>query len=270
MTGCSAPFCTNSSTKGYLMKVFPRDPLRRAEWIKNVNLPNWLPKENSCLCEVHFAPEMWEQKRVDNKRKLKPNAVPTIFGYYIKKKPVIPMRTNEAQQTLVNSETLSHESISFNTENINQNEILVNAGSTTEDIRLSVTDSNSQLDTFIISEAEKEHLNERLLKFLNKQQREVMILRKKLKCCKYKVRILEERLGKDKYRMALCRVFNEDQIKALLSKKIPREWSYDTVKRALELKSICGNNGYAALKKMGIPLPSTRTLQRMSTKINNL
>lgn len=34
---------------------------------------------------MHFKPEMWEQ-RIDNKRKLKQNAVPTIFEYYQKKK----------------------------------------------------------------------------------------------------------------------------------------------------------------------------------------
>lgn len=34
---------------------------------------------------MHFAPEMWE-RRIDNKKKLKPNAVPTIFGCFIKEK----------------------------------------------------------------------------------------------------------------------------------------------------------------------------------------
>lgn len=30
--------------------------------------------------QVHFAPEMWEKPRVDGKRILKSNAVPTIFN----------------------------------------------------------------------------------------------------------------------------------------------------------------------------------------------
>jgi len=34
---------------------------------------------------MHFAPEMWK-RRIDNKKKLKLNAVPTIFGYFIKEK----------------------------------------------------------------------------------------------------------------------------------------------------------------------------------------
>lgn len=35
---------------------------------------------------MHFAPEMWEPNRIDNKKKLKPYAVPTIFGFFIKEK----------------------------------------------------------------------------------------------------------------------------------------------------------------------------------------
>lgn len=35
---------------------------------------------------MHFALEMWEQNRIDNKRKLKPHAVPTIFCFFLKEK----------------------------------------------------------------------------------------------------------------------------------------------------------------------------------------
>ncbi|EZA53787.1 hypothetical protein X777_06683 [Ooceraea biroi] len=37
MVGCAAEFCTNSSSKGYIMKILPRDPQRRALWLKNIN-----------------------------------------------------------------------------------------------------------------------------------------------------------------------------------------------------------------------------------------
>ncbi|XP_024891736.1 THAP domain-containing protein 10-like, partial [Temnothorax curvispinosus] len=63
MGGCAAPFCNNSSRKGYIMKVFPRDPQRRALWERNVPRENWTATNNSCLCEMHFAPEMWERRR---------------------------------------------------------------------------------------------------------------------------------------------------------------------------------------------------------------
>ncbi|CAL1685213.1 unnamed protein product [Lasius platythorax] len=85
MTGCVAPDCTNSDEKGFIMKIFPRDLVRRAQWAANVNRKEWIPTERSFLCEVHFAHDMWENNRVDGKRKLKINAVPTIFGSEAKK-----------------------------------------------------------------------------------------------------------------------------------------------------------------------------------------
>lgn len=33
------------------------------------------------IFQAHFAPDMWEKVRVDGKRKLKHNAVPTIFPF---------------------------------------------------------------------------------------------------------------------------------------------------------------------------------------------
>ncbi|EZA48536.1 THAP domain-containing protein [Ooceraea biroi] len=85
MIGCSAPFCNNSTAKGYIVKIFPKNPERRAQWVANMNVENWIPNNRSYLCEVHFSPEMWEQRR-DKKPKLKLNAVPTIFGYWLKEK----------------------------------------------------------------------------------------------------------------------------------------------------------------------------------------
>ena len=52
MTGCSAVNCNNSAKKGYVMKVFPRDPERRAKWEANVGRKNWSPTNASYLCEV--------------------------------------------------------------------------------------------------------------------------------------------------------------------------------------------------------------------------
>ncbi|KAM0724745.1 hypothetical protein ACS0PU_009129 [Formica fusca] len=87
MVGRTIPLCNNSSEKEYVMKILPRNTQRRVQWINNINTKykNCIPSNHSCLCEVHFEPEMWEQ-RIDNKRKLKQKAVPTIFQYYQKKK----------------------------------------------------------------------------------------------------------------------------------------------------------------------------------------
>ncbi|KYN50410.1 THAP domain-containing protein 2 [Trachymyrmex cornetzi] len=94
MGGCTAQFCNNSSKKGYSMKLFPTNPERRALWIKNVGYKSHLIGKNSCLCEMHFALDMWEQ-RVDGMKKLKPNAVPTIFGFFLKKKISVAESAND-------------------------------------------------------------------------------------------------------------------------------------------------------------------------------
>lgn len=52
MGGCAIPFCNNSSAKGYIMKIFPQDPVRRALWLKNIPNKNWTLTKNSRLCEV--------------------------------------------------------------------------------------------------------------------------------------------------------------------------------------------------------------------------
>nr|XP_012215533.1 PREDICTED: THAP domain-containing protein 4-like [Linepithema humile] len=78
MTGCVAPKCFNSSSKGFKMCYFPKDSKRCAEWIQNMGRTNWTPTQHSALCQVQFASTAWEQ-RVDGLLKLKRNAVPTQF-----------------------------------------------------------------------------------------------------------------------------------------------------------------------------------------------
>lgn len=52
MTGCSADYCTNSSSKGFQMCRFPREEKRRKIWVNNVNRADWVPGVGSTLCEV--------------------------------------------------------------------------------------------------------------------------------------------------------------------------------------------------------------------------
>ncbi|XP_011690960.1 PREDICTED: THAP domain-containing protein 5-like [Wasmannia auropunctata] len=80
MPGCAAPYCTNSAAKGYKMCYFPTNQERCSVWVANMHRDNWTPTKYSTLCQVHFAPEAWEQHRADGLLKLKQNAVPTLFG----------------------------------------------------------------------------------------------------------------------------------------------------------------------------------------------
>nr|CAI5852610.1 unnamed protein product [Callosobruchus analis] len=90
MPGCAAVNCSNSAKKRFIMKHFPRDPVRRKEWLIKMRRDKWIPTDYSCLCEVHFSSEMWEKAREDGTRKLKANAVPTVFSFSQPKKPRKP------------------------------------------------------------------------------------------------------------------------------------------------------------------------------------
>lgn len=73
MTGCSAKGCTNRSEDGLILKCIPKDPLKRALWVKGMN--SVLPK-NGRLCENHFPEDQWDICG----KKLKKHAVPSMFS----------------------------------------------------------------------------------------------------------------------------------------------------------------------------------------------
>ncbi|XP_026825234.1 THAP domain-containing protein 2 isoform X2 [Ooceraea biroi] len=79
MPGCSAGYCTNSSAKGYKMFKFPQDPKKRQKWIENMLHTDQTPGKYFAYCEVHFVKEMFTIT-ASGQLRLKPNAVPTIFG----------------------------------------------------------------------------------------------------------------------------------------------------------------------------------------------
>lgn len=71
------------------------------------------------------------------------------------------------------------------------------------------------------------------------------------------MQIMKNKVNNNKYKKALNRIFNDDQIEALFTKRQNvRNWSNETIKRALQLKFVCGANGYDELICQKIPLPS--------------
>ncbi|XP_005986332.1 52 kDa repressor of the inhibitor of the protein kinase isoform X1 [Latimeria chalumnae] len=82
MGGCSALNCSNQSQYGVRLFRFPADPIRRSSWIANCRRgEDWTPNNNSRLCQMHFEEDQYEQRRADGKKKLRPNAIPTIFAF---------------------------------------------------------------------------------------------------------------------------------------------------------------------------------------------
>lgn len=76
MPACCAKNCHNRSEQGFRLFRFPSDQKRKEIWIKQCNR---IPTKSSRLCEYHFDNLQFENRRQDGWRKLKPNAIPTIF-----------------------------------------------------------------------------------------------------------------------------------------------------------------------------------------------
>lgn len=268
MIGCSAPFCNNSTAKGYILKIFPKNAERRAQWVANMNVENWIPTDRSYLCEVHFSPDMWEQ-RCDGKPKLKPNAVPTIFGYWLKEK-TFRQTEDECLMNSIQNEQCSVESmICDEGQSIADKEQLSFSMNSTEDKQYSVSESfdlNEKQD--VINEehqtaTKQERENEKLKKALDAQTKRFLRMQRQSKALKDMARRMKHIINQNKYKKALKMMLNEDQIKALFNKRrTVQNWSNETIERALQLKFACGTSGYEELLRQKIPLPSLRTLRR--------
>ena len=78
MGKCSC--CGNRSEHGAKMFSFPRNPVRRKLWMDNVNRfrPNWIPTNNSKICEVHFPDTDFVE--VGGIQRMTKDAVPILFS----------------------------------------------------------------------------------------------------------------------------------------------------------------------------------------------
>ena len=81
--------CSNTPSEGISLYKFPSDPRLREEWLKQVRWTHahWNVTKYSFICSEHFTDDSFEVDSaiaasfgIDNKRRLKPDAVPTIFN----------------------------------------------------------------------------------------------------------------------------------------------------------------------------------------------
>ncbi|XP_011688389.1 PREDICTED: uncharacterized protein LOC105450303 [Wasmannia auropunctata] len=286
MVGCTIPFCNNRSEKGYIMKQFPKDPKRKKEWIKSISskYKNWtLSSKNPYLCEVHFSPEMWEQ-RMDNKKKLKLNAVPEIFEFFLKKKIVEGVLDTSSTINAVEGELINTSSainavegeliITSSTTNVIEDE-LINTSSTTNVIEDELINTSSTINavpstssteciiTNIDTQKEKDE-NQKREEKIRKLERRLFLQRKKIKILRLTLQTFKNKTNNDKYKKALKKICNEDQIRALFTKTgRTRNWLNVTVQRALRLRFTCGMNGYEELLKQGINVSMLSTFEAL-------
>ncbi|KAI8487036.1 hypothetical protein Bbelb_352960 [Branchiostoma belcheri] len=116
---CVAGYCSNSSeNKDVSFHTFPKDPVLREKWAKQVNRTrvNWSPSERSVLCSAHFEAHHFDARpalkeklgfAVRCKRVLLQTAIPTIFprGEPAATPPEKP-RTSRAVEKRRNAETI--------------------------------------------------------------------------------------------------------------------------------------------------------------------
>ncbi|XP_068081292.1 peroxynitrite isomerase THAP4-like [Anabrus simplex] len=99
MVGCSAPNCNNVSSAGYRLFRFPSENSRRAIWLQNCRRDRWKPTSTSRLCKVHFEDNQWEHKRADGWKKLKPNAIPSLFNVPNPPRRLLSARKSQYKKT---------------------------------------------------------------------------------------------------------------------------------------------------------------------------
>ena len=89
---CSAYDCYSyCGTSGLSFHRIPKDVIRRKQWISAVKLkrqPKW---DCVWICSDHFTPDSYENTKhelgLHKKKRLKKNAIPTIFSYKKQEEP---------------------------------------------------------------------------------------------------------------------------------------------------------------------------------------
>jgi len=177
---------------------------------------------------------MWEKTREDGSRRLKHDAVPTLFCFTKEVKKRKPPKNRQMTKPL-------------------DPKMEVNSVDASEPLDNNLNHVQGLSDGIIHNNLSN-----------NDQLYKSMVF--KINHYKKQSRFLSDKLKKNetnKSAKLLNSIFNNDQTEAL-SRKSTRfmKWSNPTICKALKIKFSCGNNGYEEVLKQKIPLPSQRTLRR--------
>ncbi|XP_011873451.1 PREDICTED: uncharacterized protein LOC105565121, partial [Vollenhovia emeryi] len=217
---------------------------------------------------------MWEKIRVDGKKKLKGNAVPTIFPAELESstsintndKTIESSERYDALQTLNHVHTNKQQEDCLGVDVPNIIALTSNPSSPTH----SKETCNEELNEVERLKKQLEEVNRKLdlaQKIILKSNRSKNMLKKHIKRL---TRIKNNSKDQNyvRLKLALKQIFNDDQIEALMRRSSRGHmWSNDTIKKALRLKFSCGSTGYQELLKENLPLPCERTLRR---KVENI
>lgn len=206
------------------------------KWLVNCRR-DFVPTPCSRLCQDHFEESQFEEiaRSPAGGRKLKPNAIPTLFNVPDPPSPVTPQMVLPVKNEPVEKD--------------------LNMGDHGYARRQPLVDSEE--DGAQRSEEERpcslcQHYKTKLeqqQQHTVRLQREAEEMKKRL----YKLSKIEKGLQVFLY---------EDQIRALTLAKRSRRavWSHDTLLTARKIRCAVGVKGYEYLRELGYPLPSYRTL----------
>lgn len=245
MGGCSAPNCCNSTSIGKQLFRFPKDPLRKKKWVVNCRR-DFEPTPHSRLCEDHFEPDQFEEvaRSTAGGRKLKPNAIPTLFNFGDFIYPTVT-----SSFSLLPLKPEPEKELNFGDHGYARRTPL--PGVEEEDADGPAEDRPPCTPCQV------------LRKLLEQETQHTARLQKEAEEMKKRLHRL------DRLEKGLQTFLYEDQIRALsLSKHSRRSvWSAETVLKARKIRSAVGTKGYEFLREIGYPLPCYRTLcNRLETK----
>ncbi|XP_077490812.1 uncharacterized protein LOC144101512 [Amblyomma americanum] len=227
--------------------------------------------------QAHFEESCFEQNRADGWKKLKPNAVPTVFSFRVaprNRKPprdrtqLVPISANEEVNNPAEGLHIASEAdlLPDSTEMVSRDTSSVNLQVDSLDVESSNVGSPSSTDETPTASGTQTDCAE-LRKQLVDMERKYATLQEHHTIANKTIQKLKKQVQKhesmaDNFAKN-TRFLNADQISAISKNSTQgHTWSAETVKQGLQIKFACGTTGYETLRKLGYPLPSSRTLAR--------
>ncbi|XP_023215866.1 THAP domain-containing protein 1-like [Centruroides sculpturatus] len=239
MPCCCVVDCTNRTEKGFRLFKLPQGPKneeRRKMWIKNIGRKGNLSSQ-SYVCQIHFTEDQFENNRIDGKKPLRWNAVPTIFSHN---------KVSSPKKSLSKSTVSEIKEIEGNQTDGRGSENQTNHyGSICDQVNSYQTDHSDYCQ----------------YTFDDKQNDQVIKLKQKLKAAYKKINSLEKKINN--LEENLKNIFSDDQIRYFVKESMQGfKWSEETINKGLRLYLSCGNGGYQEIRKQNLPYPCIRTLQK--------
>ena len=232
--------------------------------------------------QCHFEECQFEMHRADGVKKLRWNAIPTIFHVPNPPKPLtlkrpanrLVVEKSKAAEAASRQPLIEHDYSTKKRRPVNKENIPVVTPPSTDHTYGKGTLKHASFTVPLAADLPDDHADSRDLP--NSQSTSVSTgsisaIRSRMQAetinrMRNQIRSLRRRLAAERRRSSnltinLQKFLNEDQLECLkLRSRHSRRWSNRTVKKALQIRCAAGAQGYSHLVKEGFPLPSYRTL----------